>query len=146
MAKQEFSFTHSLRVRWAEVDLQGIVFNGNYLTYFDVAVTEYWRDAGLIEDVIHPVDHVEMFARKSTIEYHAPARFDDVLEIGVRCAEFGRTSMRLVIEIYKDDEFLISGELIYVSANSQLRKSVPLPEDWKHKIIAMEKVTPIIGA
>ena len=47
MARQDFSFFHTLRVRWAEVDMQAIVFNGHYLTYFDVAFTEYWREAGL---------------------------------------------------------------------------------------------------
>lgn len=143
MAKSDFNFTHSLRVRWAEVDLQGIVFNGNYLTYFDVAITEYWRATDLMEDVIHPKDHVEMFARKSMIEYHAPAYFDDILEIGVRCAELGRTSMRFVLEIFKGDDMVISGELVYVTANSQIRKSVPIPEVWRSKMIAMEKVTPV---
>jgi acyl-CoA thioester hydrolase len=139
MAKSDFSFTHTLRVRWAEVDLQGIVFNGNYLTYFDVAITEYWREAGLMEDIIHPKDHIEMFARKSMIEYHAPAHFDDVLEVGVRCADLGRTSMRFVLEIFKADEMVISGELVYVTANSQIRKSVPIPDAWRSKMISMEK-------
>ena len=47
MARKDFSFVHTLRVRWSEVDMQGIVFNGNYLNYFDVAFTEYWRAIGL---------------------------------------------------------------------------------------------------
>ena len=46
MARSDFRFTHSLRVRWSEVDRQGIVFNGNYLNYFDVAMGEYWRALG----------------------------------------------------------------------------------------------------
>jgi len=147
MAKSDFSFIHTLRVRWAEVDLQGIVFNGNYLTYFDVAITEYWRAAGLLKEIIEPKDHIEMFARKSTVEYHAPTHFDDVLDIGVRCAEMGNTSMRFVIEIFKylddQDQLVISGELIYVTANSQLRKSVPIPAHWRAKMQAIETATPV---
>lgn len=147
MARSDFSFTHTLRVRWAEVDLQGIVFNGNYLTYFDVAITEYWRAIGLMEEIIKPKDHIELFARKSSIEYHAPTHFDDVLEIGVRCAQMGNSSMRFVLEIFKQiarrDELVISGELVYVSANSQLRKSVPIPEHWRAKFLAMEKSVPV---
>ncbi len=46
MARQEFRFVYRLRVRWAEVDRQGIVFNGHYLTYFDVGITEYYRALG----------------------------------------------------------------------------------------------------
>jgi acyl-CoA thioester hydrolase len=143
MAKSDFSFTHTLRVRWAEVDLQGIVFNGNYLTYFDVAITEYWREAGVMEDIIHPKDHIEMFAKKSIVEYHAPAHFDDVLEIGIRCADLGKTSMRFVLEIFKMNHMVISGELVYVAANSQIRKSVPIPDEWRSKIVSMEKARPI---
>src|SRR3954447_10227477 len=92
MARQDFAFFHSLRVRWAEVDMQGIVFNGHYLTYFDVAFTEYWRETGLPSPLDQAKAGQEMFARKATVEFLSPARFDDILDIGVRCAGFGRSS------------------------------------------------------
>jgi len=88
MARADFAFFHPLRVRWAEVDMQAIVFNGHYLTYFDVAFTEYWRATGLPGVMQQAEDGQEMFARKATIEYHAPARFDDVLDIGVPTGVF----------------------------------------------------------
>src|ERR1700751_421609 len=103
MAREDFSFFHSLRVRWAEVDMQAIVFNGHYLTYFDVAFTEYWRQTGLPNVLQQASEGREMFARKATVEYHAPARFDDELTIGVRCAGFGRSSVRFLLEIYLGD-------------------------------------------
>ncbi len=138
MARQDFSFFHTLRVRWSEVDMQAIVFNGNYLNYFDVAFTEYWRATGL-PDVIAQADAgLEMFARKASIEYHAPARFDDMLDIGVRCAELGRSSMRFVLEIYKEQEMLVSAEMTYVYANSRLRKSEPVPAAWREQLLAGE--------
>ena len=75
--RQNYTFFHSLRVRWAEVDPQGIVFNGNYLTYLDVATTEYYRQLGMS----YPADLLrgggDLFAVKSTLEYRAPAHFDD---------------------------------------------------------------------
>ena len=82
MAREDFSFFRPLRVRWAEVDMQGIVFNGHYLTYFDVAFTEYWRATSLPSVLQQAEEGREMFARKASIEYQAPARFDDVLDIG----------------------------------------------------------------
>jgi acyl-CoA thioester hydrolase len=88
MAREDFRFFHPLRVRWAEADMQGIVFNGHYLTYFDVAFTEYWRAIGLPGPLLQAQAGQEMFARKATVEYLSPARFDDVLDIGVRCAAF----------------------------------------------------------
>ena len=131
MRHNDFRFFDSLRVRWAEVDLQGIVFNGHYLTYFDVAFTEYWRATGLPNVLQQASAGRELFARKATIEYLAPAHFDDVLAIGVRCSEIGRSSVKFVLEIYRDDVKLISGELVYVHADTALRKGVALPQDWR---------------
>lgn len=143
MARADFAFFHPLRVRWAEVDMQAIVFNGHYLTYFDVAFTEYWRATGLPGVMQQAEDGQEMFARKATIEYHAPARFDDMLDIGVRCAALGRSSMRYVLEIYRGEEFLISGELVYVYADTALRKGVALPDAWRVRLAELERLAPV---
>ncbi len=143
MAKQDFSFVHSLRVRWSEVDMQAIVFNGNYLNYFDVAFTEYWRETGLPDVIAQSEAGLELFARKASIEYHAPARFDDMLEIGVRCSELGRSSMRFVLEIFKGDDLLVSGEMMYVHADSRVRKSVPVPQEWRDVLTGFEKALPV---
>ena len=142
MARADFAFFHPLRVRWAEVDMQAIVFNGHYLTYFDVAFTEYWRATGLPGVMQQAEDGQEMFARKATIEYHAPARFDDVLDIGVRCAALGRSSMRYVLDIHRGEEFLLSGELVYVYADTSLRKGVALPEGWRNRLAELERLAP----
>ncbi len=139
MARQDFSFFHTLRVRWSEVDMQAIVFNGNYLNYFDVAFTEYWRATGLPDVIAQSEAGLEMFARKATIEYHAPARFDDLLDIGVRCAYLGRSSMRFVLEIFKGDDLLVSGEMIYVYADSHIRKSEPVPALWRERLVMFEQ-------
>jgi acyl-CoA thioester hydrolase len=144
MARQDFAFSHTLRVRWAEVDMQSVVFNGHYLTYFDVAFTEYWRATGLISPQEQAREGQELFLRKATVEYHAPAHFDDVLDIGVRCAGFGRSSMRFLIEIYRGDQYLISGELLYVYADTGVRKSVPVPDHWRAVIARFEKTAPAL--
>ncbi|MEN3294872.1 MAG: acyl-CoA thioester hydrolase [Burkholderiales bacterium] len=143
MARQDFAYFHTLRVRWAEVDMQGIVFNGHYLTYFDVAFTEYWRTAGLPNIFLQTEEGREMFARKATIEYHSPAHFDDLVDVGVRCASLGRSSVRFVLEIYRGEEYLISGELLYVYADTTVRKGVPLPEEWRTTMIQFEKTPPV---
>lgn len=142
MARSDFTFFHSLRVRWAEVDMQAIVFNGHYLTYFDVAFTEYWRATGLPNAVAQAAEGKEMFARKATIEYMAPARFDDVLDIGVRCAGIGRSSIRFAVEIYLGEQHLISGELSYVYADTAVRKGVAIPARWREIIRGLEITSP----
>lgn len=142
MAREDFSFFHSLRVRWAEADMQGIVFNGHYLTYFDVAFTEYWRETGLPNVLEQAAEGRELFARKATIEYQAPARFDDVIDIGVRCAGFGNSSVRFVLEIHRGDQHLVSGELVYVYADTAVRKGVAFPEEWRSVLNRFEKLAP----
>ena len=139
MARKDFAFFHTLRVRWSEVDLQAIVFNGHYLNYFDVAFTEYWRATGLPDVIAQSEAGLEMFARKASVEYHAPARFDDLLDIGVRCADIGRSSMRFALEIYRGDEQLVSGEMTYVYADSRVRKSEAVPGPWRERLHTIEK-------
>ena len=80
--KSDFHFSHKLRVRFAETDAQKIVFNGNYLTYYDVAWTEYFRALGLSykELIANGVDTV---LARTTMEFKATAEFDDLLDVYV---------------------------------------------------------------
>lgn len=141
MARDQFTFRHTLRVRWAEVDKQGIVFYGNYFLYFDVAVTEYWRAIGINypEGIVNAFG-TDLYTVKATAEYHGSAQYDDILDIHVRAARLGRSSMQFLLEIWRGDEHLVSGELIYVNAVPASRKSVPLPGPLREKIIGYERV------
>ena len=143
MDRAEFTFFHTLRVRWAEVDRQNVVFNAHYFLYFDVTITEYWRAVGFD----YPDDLVEkfgtdIFAVKATAEYHASATYDDVLEIGCRVARLGRSSMRIVLGIFRGNEPITTGELIYVNADVGTRKPAPWPEALRAAILRFEKVRP----
>jgi acyl-CoA thioester hydrolase len=142
MARQDFTAGHRLRVRWAEADMQGIVFNGHYLTYFDIAVTEYWRALGMPYPETTADTGGEMYTVKSTVEYHAPARYDDELELLIRCARIGRSSLTFLLEIWRGDDHLISGELIYVHADPKQRKSAPLSPRLIDAITRFERIAP----
>jgi acyl-CoA thioester hydrolase len=143
MPREQFVFCHRLRVRWAEVDRQGIVFNGNYFLYFDVAITEYWRSIGIdYPDGFVKEFGSDMYAAKATAEYHGSAEFDDFLDIYGRTARLGRSSMQFLLEIWRGDTHLVSGELIYVNADPAAKKSVPLPLPLREKIIAYERTPP----
>ena len=131
-----------LRVRWAEVDMQKVVFNGHYLTYIDTAVADYWRGIGLP----YPEGYVaryanDLFLRKATVEYLASARYDDQLEIGCRVARLGRTSMTFQFEIFRDDP-LVTAELVYVNADPATMKAAPLPGELRERIGKYEKTPP----
>jgi YbgC/YbaW family acyl-CoA thioester hydrolase len=99
------------------VDLQKVVFNAHYLTYFDIAITDYWRALAIPYEPCMPALGGEPFVRKATVEFHASARLDDQLEVGLKCARIGNSSMGFVGGIFRDDQLLISGELVYVFAD-----------------------------
>ena len=138
MAEADFAFSHTLRVRWAEVDMQGVVFNGHYLTYIDVAFTEYWRATGLPDAIMQARDGRELFVRKSTIEYFSPAHFDDEIVIGCRCAAIGNSSLQMQMQIHRGDTHLISAQLIYVYADVASKTSCAVPAAWREIIDAFE--------
>jgi len=99
---EDFEFFHGLRVRWAEVDPQGIVFNAHYLTYADVAFTEYMRTIGFpYPDGLQALG-TDLFAVSASLDYQGSARFDDELEIGVRVERIGRTSIRFLIGVFRN--------------------------------------------
>jgi acyl-CoA thioester hydrolase len=145
MPRGDFKCEHRLRVRWAEVDMQKIVFNGHYLTYIDTAIAEYWRAIGLP----YPEGYVERYAndvflRKATVEYLGSARYEDLLAIHARVARLGRSSMTFHFEIYREQEdaALVTAELVYVNADPRTMKAAPLPEDLRSRVVAFEKTRP----
>jgi len=146
MPRADFVCAPSLRVRWAEVDMQKIVFNGHYLTYIDTAIAEYWREIGLP----YPQGYVERYAndvylRKATVEYLSSARYDDLLTVCCRVARLGRSSMSFRFEIYRqaEDAALVTAELVYVNADPASMQPAPLPEELRERIRRYERVAPL---
>ena len=127
MQRQDFRCSHRLRVRWAEVDIQKIVFNPHYLAYADCAMTEYWRALALpYEAGMHALGG-EVYLKKASVEYHASARLDDTLDIGMRCARMGNTSMGFEAGVFAGDRLLVSIELVYVFADPATQTKRPVP-------------------
>jgi acyl-CoA thioester hydrolase len=121
-------FTHELRVRYGECDPQGIVFNANYLAYFDVAVTELWREAiGPWQTMVER--GYDVVVAEANMRFRAPARFDDVIALDTRVAELGTTSLRLELDIRRDGQLLVEGWLrqVFVDATTFAKAEIP---DW----------------
>lgn len=126
--RNQFRVMHRLRVRWAEVDLQRIVFNPHYLMYIDTALTEYWRVMALPYASIPPAFGGELYVRKSTLEYLGSARLDDLLDVGTRCARIGNSSMVFEAAIFRNDRLLVSAELVYVFADAATQTARRVPD------------------
>ena len=148
MPREDYTCTHQLRVRWSEVDMQKIVFNGNYMNYIDVAIAEYWRAIGLP----YPDGYVDRYAndvylRKASVEYLGSAHYDDLLDVLVRVARLGRTSMTFAFEIWlsppgQSARPLVTAELVYVNADPDTMTAAPLPAAVRDRIVKFEHLAP----
>ncbi len=141
--REDFRFISPLRVRWSEVDQQKVVFNAHYLTYFDIAITDYWRAMAIPYEASMPGLGGEPFVRKAAVEFHASARLDDQLEVGLKCARIGTSSMGFVGGIFRDEQLLISSELVYVFADPHAQVSVPVPHRLREIMLGYEACEPM---
>ena len=138
MNKQDFRFSHRLRVRWAEVDMQKIVFNAHYLMYFDTAVADYWRALALpYEEAMHRLEG-DLYVKKASVEFNASARMDDRLDVALKCTRIGNSSMTFSGAIFRGDELLITCELIYVFADPATQTSRPVPAALRELLTGFE--------
>jgi YbgC/YbaW family acyl-CoA thioester hydrolase len=138
MKREDLRFFHRLRVRWAEVDMQKIVFNAHYLMYLDTAMADYWRALALpYEEAMHELGG-DLYVKKASIEYHGSARYDDVLDVGLKCVRVGNSSIEFFGAIYRGEDLLISGQLIYVYADPATQTSRPVPQALRDTLLGYE--------
>jgi YbgC/YbaW family acyl-CoA thioester hydrolase len=138
MNRQDFRFFHRLRVRWAEVDMQKIVFNAHYLMYFDTAVADYWRALALpYEQAMHLLQG-DLYVKKATVEFHASARMDDRLDVALKCGRIGNSSMLFSGAIFRGEQLLITCELVYVFADPATQTSRPVPGPLREVLTGYE--------
>jgi acyl-CoA thioester hydrolase len=135
--KPPFKYSAITRVWFSDTDAQGIVYYGRYLPYFDHARTEYHRHLGKSGTWIDGRDFV---MRASNVEYHAPARFDDLLEIFVRVARIGRTSATYEGAAYRmaDDTLMVTATQTLVLVDTTARHASEIPAEYRELIRGFE--------
>ena len=135
--KPPFRYSAVARVWFSDTDAQGVVYYGRYLPYFDHARTEYHRHLGMTGLWLTGHDFV---MRASNVEYHAPARFDDLLEIFVRLARIGRTSATYECAAYRleDDALMVTATQTLVLVDLERRRPAEIPAAYRDTIRAFE--------
>jgi acyl-CoA thioester hydrolase len=140
MDRAGFRFFHPFRVRYSEIDAQGVVFNAHYLTYYDTAITEYCREMGVDLMAEAKASGVDFHTVRSLVEYKAPIRFDQEIEVGCRAARLGRSSLTFALGIFgKGEETLLaSGEIVWVHTDQRTGKPVAIGERWRERLRRQE--------
>ena len=136
--KAPFKLSARTRVGFSDTDAQGIVYYGRYNPYFNLARVEYLRSLGLL----YYQGDGDFVMRANDVEYFAPARFDDEIEIYARVSRIGRTSVTFEFAAYRipDDLLLVTAHQTLVYVDLRQRKALPVPNDYRAKVAELEGV------
>ena len=135
--KPPFKFSAPTRVGFSDTDTQGIVYSGRYNPYFDLSRVEYLRSLGLLQQRGEAGNFV---MRANDVEYFAPAVFDDEIEVFVRVARIGRTSVTFAFAAYRvpDDALMVTAHQTLVYVDLAERKACPVPDSFREPVLAFE--------
>jgi acyl-CoA thioester hydrolase len=136
VARLPFKFSARTRVGFSDTDAQGVVYYGRYNPYFDLARVEYLRSLGLL----HRDADGQYVMRANDVEYFAPARFDDEIEVYARVSRIGRTSVTYAFAAYKipEDTLMVTAHQTLVYIHGDDRTPLPVPETFRDAVSAFE--------
>jgi acyl-CoA thioester hydrolase len=122
-------FRYRLRVRFHECDPQNAVFNANYLAYFDIGITELWRELGGYDEMVKR--GLDVVVAEARVRYLAPLHFDDEFDVAITVADIGTTSLRTEIAIERDGETVAEGELRHVFVTTDGAGKTEIPDGMR---------------
>jgi len=128
-------YTHRLRVRYSECDQQGVVFNAHYFAYFDDVLTEVWRD--VLEPYKDMVKSgVDVVVAEARARFRSPARFDEEIDLVWWVTGLGHTAMTTRIDVQRDGELLVEGEMRHVFVEAGTNEKREIPGAYREKLEA----------
>jgi acyl-CoA thioester hydrolase len=128
-------YTHRLRVRYSECDQQGVVFNAHYFAYFDDVLTEVWRD--VLEPYRDMVKGgVDVVVAEARARFRSPARFDEEIDLVWWVTGLGNTAMTTRIDVQRDGELLVEGEMRHVFVEAGTNEKREIPDAYREKLEA----------
>jgi acyl-CoA thioester hydrolase len=141
MTRDDFRFFQPFRVRYSEIDAQGVVFNAHYLTYFDTSITEYFRSLGYDQLADAKATGVDFHVVKAVVEFKQPILLDKEIEVATRVGRIGNSSITFELMIVPKNENteLASGEIVWVNTDQRTHKTAPVPASLRELIASREK-------
>lgn len=122
----------TVRVRYAETDQMGVVYHGNYFTWFEIGRVEFCRQAGFEYKRMEAEDDTFIVVAEASCRYKRPVRFDDLLNVRTRVTGSQRRTIRFAYEIFRQgsDELIATGETTHVVCDGKGRPK-SLPEKYR---------------
>lgn len=140
MARDDFTFYQRRRVEYADLDGQAIVFYGNFLKYFDTAIIEYLRFLGFNYGTMLLETGHDFHVVKASVEFKSPVRFDEIIDVHVRAARIGRSSLTFALELYcpEDESHRVAGEVVWVTTDQKTGRPAPVPDVLAARLVETE--------
>lgn len=132
----EHQVTTTIRIRYADCDIQGIVFNARWFELFDVAMTEFWRETIGGYDHIPRGFNLETVIAETGARFRGSARPDELLDFRVTPTRVGTSSLRMEIDAYRDDQILVEGFIEFVFVGAQSFEPAPIPDQVRNMLPA----------
>ena len=131
------SFRHTIRVRFGECDPQGVVFNANWLAYFDILMTELWRErVGDYKDML--AAGTDMVVAEATLRLLGPAGFDDDIDFEVTVTRLGNTAVSTHIEASVAGSPVASGDMRHVFIDPETKTKKEMPEQVREGLAGLQ--------
>ena len=125
--------TYTRKIRYSDTDMQGIVFNGNYFTYFDDALTDLFEVLGMTPEELHQRG-VDVVTAHAEADFLASARVGDVLETNVGLDRIGTTSIVFAMEAVVGEVAIVRGNVVWVTVDAETFAKIPVPEELRSRL------------
>ena len=137
MPRSKFDFAYEARVRYADIDMQGVMFNAAYLAYFDTAITEFFRSRSFDFAQRARESGIDFHVVRALVEYKQPITHDMQIEICVRIARIGSSSITFLLEIHATgaEQLMTQGEIVYVHTDQKTHRPVPVTEELRRTLL-----------
>ncbi|HET8818003.1 MAG TPA: tol-pal system-associated acyl-CoA thioesterase [Xanthomonadaceae bacterium] len=122
-------FIHGVRVYWEDTDAGGVVYHAQYLAFLERARTEWLRALGQGQERMRAEHDLVFAVRAMRIDFRAPARLDDWLEVSVAVRELRKASLVFAQSIHRDGALLLDAEVRVVALRASGFRPVPIPPE-----------------
>src|SRR5215470_6510369 len=136
MTSAGVGFAHRFRVRFSEVDMHGHVFNANYLTYCDTAITEFLRHCKYEPATDARIEGMSFIVVRTSIDYKGSIRFDEVIDAHVKVTRVGRSSLAFGVDLCGKDrsDLRATAEVVWVAVDPATRSTAAVPRQFVERI------------
>lgn len=132
-------FSLPTRVYWEDTDAGGVVYHAQYLAFMERARTEWLRALGLAQEKLKAEHDVVFVVRDMQVDFHKPAKLDDLLDVGVQLRQCRKASFSFAQQVVRDGQLLVSATVRCAAVKASAFAPTAIPEALHAQLKALEQ-------